>query len=78
MGQEDRNSGCDAGIGPHRKAGREDEVLDSTLNRVQVRCQLEKNRTARVLLAIACMILSEFSMACLEPFPPSRKSGVNA
>jgi hypothetical protein len=42
VGQEDRNSGCDAGIGPHRKAGSEDEVLDSTVNRVQVRCQLEE------------------------------------
>lgn len=31
----DGKSGCDAGIGPHRKAGSEDDVLDSTLNRVK-------------------------------------------
>lgn len=28
-------SGWDAGIGPYRKAGNKDDVLDSTLNRVK-------------------------------------------
>lgn len=34
-GEGDGGAGWDAGIGPHRKAGNEDGVLDSTLNRVK-------------------------------------------
>lgn len=78
MGQDDVNSGCDAGIGPHRKVGSKDEVLDSILNRVQARCQLEESCAARVLPAIACMILSQFSVACLKRFVRSSGSGVDA
>ncbi|POS81110.1 hypothetical protein DHEL01_v200477 [Diaporthe helianthi] len=37
-----------------------DEELDSILNRVQARCQLEESCAARVLPATACMVLSEF------------------
>lgn len=84
MGWGDGNSGWAAGIGPHRKAGSKDDVLDSTPSRVKARCQLQGGRAARVLLATACRILSEFSVACLERFPrherkwcQRRKAGEN-
>lgn len=42
--------------------------------------QLEENSAARVVLAIACRILSEFSVACLErlPFSERGREGVDA
>lgn len=50
----------------------------STPSRVQALCQLQGGRAARVPLAIACRILSDFSVACLERFRATRESSVGA
>lgn len=62
----DLGMGCRQRSTSEGKQASSKDVLHSTMDMVNARCQLEQDQAAGVQLATACSTLSELSLACLE------------